>query len=61
MLFVTFKYHQSNFQLQVDDKFSCAKLALKDSPPFYRLSWLVPITTNLKSYQHHKEPMFLHL
>jgi len=45
MLFVTFKHHQSDFPLQ----FACAKLALKDSPPFYRPSRPIPITTNLKT------------
>ena len=49
MLFATFKHHQSNFPLQGNDKFVCAKLVLKDSPPFYRLSWPIPITTNLKT------------
>ena len=31
MLFVTFKHHQSDFQLKVNDKFACIKLALNDS------------------------------
>ena len=48
MLFATFKHHQSDFALQGNDKFMCAKLALKDSPPFYHLSRPIPITTNLK-------------
>ena len=48
MLFVTFKHHQSDFPLRGNDKFACAKLALKDSPPFYRPSRPIPITTNLK-------------
>ena len=48
MLFVTFKHHQSDFPLQGNDEFACAKLALKDSPPFYRPSRPIPITTNLK-------------
>ena len=47
MLFATFKHHQSNFQLKVNDKFTCVKLALKDSPPFYRPSRT--ITTNLRT------------
>ena len=49
MLFVTFKHHQSDFSLRGNDKFMCAKLALKDSPPFYRPSRPIPITTNLKT------------
>ena len=60
MLFVTFK-HQSDFPLRGNDKFACTKLELKDSTPFYRPSRPIPITTNLKRYQHYKEPMFLHL
>ena len=49
MLFATFKHHQSYFPLQGNDKFACAKLALKDSPPFYHPSRPIPITTNLKT------------
>ena len=49
MVFITFKYHQSDFQLKGNDKFACSKLALKDSPPFYRPSRSIPITTNLKT------------
>ena len=49
MLFVTFKHHQSDFPLRGNDKFACAKLVLKDSPPFYRPSQPIPITTNLKT------------
>ena len=49
MLFATFKHHQSDFPLRGNDKFACAKLALKDSPPFYRPSRPIPITTNLKT------------
>ena len=49
MLLATFKHHQSDFQLKGDDKFVCVKLVLKDSPPFYRLSRPIPITTNLKT------------
>ena len=30
MLFATLKYHWSDFQLKLDEKFACAKLALKD-------------------------------
>ena len=48
MLFATFKHYQSDFPLQGNNKFACAKLALKDSPPFYRPSRPIPITTNLK-------------
>ena len=48
MLFATFKHHQSDFPFRGNDKFTCAKLALKDSPPFYRPSQPIPITTNLK-------------
>ena len=47
-LFATFKHHQSDFQLKVNDKFANAKLVLKDSPPFYHPSQPAPITTNLK-------------
>ena len=46
MLFATFKCHQGDFQLKGD---ACAKLVLKDSPPFYCLSQPIPITTNLKT------------
>ena len=46
MLFATFKH---DFPLRGNDKFMCAKLALKDSPPFYRPSQPIPITTNLKT------------
>ena len=49
MLFATFKHHQSDFPLKSNDKFACAKLVLKDSPPFYRPSWPIPITINLKT------------
>ena len=49
MLFATFKHHQSNFPLRGNDKFTCAKLVLKDSSPFYRPSRAIPITTNLKT------------
>ena len=49
MLFATFKHHQKDFQLKVNDKFVCVKLALKDSPPFYHLSRPITITTNLKT------------
>ena len=49
MLFATFKHHQSDFPLRGNDKFACAKLALKDSPPFYRPSRPIPITINLKT------------
>ena len=38
MLFATFKHHQSDFPLRGNNKFACARLALKDSPPFYRPS-----------------------
>ena len=48
MLFATFKHHQSDFPLKGNDKFACTKLALKDSPPFDRLSWPIPITINHK-------------
>ena len=48
MLFATFKHHQSDFPLRGNDKFACAKLAIKDSPPFYRPSRPIPITTNLE-------------
>ena len=48
MLFATFKHHQSDFPLKGNDKFACAKLALKDSQPFYYPSQPIPITTNLK-------------
>ena len=48
MLFATFKHHQSDFQLK-GDKFVYAKLVLKDSPPFYRPSRPISITTNLKT------------
>ena len=34
MLFATLKYHWSDFQLKLDEKFACAKFALKDLPPF---------------------------
>ena len=49
MLFATFKHHQSDFPLKGNDKLACAKSALKDSQPFYRLSWAISITTNLKT------------
>ena len=49
MLFATFKRHQSDFSLRGNDKFACAKLALKDSPPFYRPSRPIPTTNNLKT------------
>ena len=49
MLYATFKHHQSDFQLKGNDKFMCAKFALKDSPPFYCPSRLIPITTKLKT------------
>ena len=49
MLFATFKHHQSDFPLRGNDKFAFAKLALKDSSPFYRPSLPFPITTNLKT------------
>ena len=49
MLFATFKHHQSDFPLRGNDKFACAKFALKDSLPFYRPSRPIPITTNLKT------------
>ena len=49
MLFATFKHHQSDFPLKDNEKFTCAKLALKDSPLFYRPSRPIPITTNLKT------------
>ena len=49
MLFATFKHHQRDFPLRGNDKFACAKLALKDSPPFYCPSRPIPITTNLKT------------
>ena len=49
MLFATFKHHQSDFLLKGNDKFACAKLALKDLPPFHRPSRPIPITTNLKT------------
>ena len=49
MLFVTFKHQQSDFPLRGNDKFACAKLALKDSPTFYRPFRPIPITTNLKT------------
>ena len=45
MLYETFKHHQSDFQLKDNDKFTCAKLALKDSPSFYHPSQLISITT----------------
>ena len=48
MLFATFKHHQSDFPLRGNDKFACAKLALKDLPSFYHPSRPIPITTNLK-------------
>ena len=44
MLFVTFKYHQSDFQLKLNDKFTCAKLALK---AWLKDSMPIPITTDL--------------
>ena len=49
MLFVIFKHHQSDFPLKGNDKFACAKLALTDSSPFYRISLPIPITNNLKT------------
>ena len=49
MLFATFKHHQSDFPLKGNDKFTYAKLALKDSQPFYRPSRPIPFTTNLKT------------
>ena len=58
MLIVTFKHHQSDFQLKGNDKFMCTKLALKDSPA-HLSPFLLPLTS--KRYQHYKEPMFLHL
>ena len=61
MLFVTFKHHQSDFQLKGNDKFACAKLALKDSPLFYCPPRSFSITTNLKTLPALQRPMFLHL
>ena len=49
MLFATFKHHQSDFQLKVNNKFACVKLMLKDSSPFYHPSRLITITTNLRT------------
>ena len=49
MLFAIFKHHQSDFSLKGNDKFVCAKLALKDLPPFYCPFRPIPITTNLKT------------
>ena len=49
MLFATFKHHQSDFPLKGNDKFVCAKLALTNSSPFYRISLSIPITNNLKT------------
>ena len=49
MLFATFKHHQSDFQLKINDKFACVNLALKDLPPFYRPSQPITITTNLRT------------
>ena len=69
MLFATFKHHQSDSPVQDNDKFACAKLALKDSPPFfYRPSRSIPITTNLKTlsalqraYVFTVNPKYLHI
>ena len=49
MLVATFKHHQSDFPLRGNDKFVCAKLVLKDLPPFYRPSRPIHIITNLKT------------
>ena len=54
----SYKYHKSNFQLNLNDKFICTKLMLKDSSPFGHLLPLPPVS---KRYQHHKEPMFLYI
>ena len=43
MLSATLKYHQGDFQLKLNEKFACAKLALKDSPPLSA----IPITGTL--------------
>ena len=59
MLFATFKHHQSDFPLKGNDKFVCAKMAIKDSQPFYRPSHPIPIITNFKRLPALQEPMFL--
>ena len=61
MLFAIFKHHQSDFQLKVNDKFACVKLALKNSPPFYRSSRPITITTNLRTLPALQRAYVLHL
>ena len=51
MLFVIFKHHQIDFQLKVNDKFARVKLALKNSPLFYRLPQPLPIPRTLLALQ----------
>ena len=62
MLFAPFKHHQSEIQLKRNEKFACAKLALKKIHHHFiaRLSPF-PLLLTSKCYQHYKEPMFLHL
>ena len=45
MLFATFKYHQSDFQLKLIDKFMCAKLALKTQ--LKDSTVLLPVSTTI--------------
>ena len=46
MLFATFKYHQSDFQLKLNNKFACAKLALKARLKDFTVLLPAPITTD---------------
>ena len=47
MLFATFKYYQSDFQVKLNDKFACTKLALKARLKDSTVLSPVPITTDL--------------
>ena len=47
MLLTTFKFHQSDFQLKLNDKFVCAKLVLKAQLKYSTVLSPVPITTAL--------------
>ena len=60
MLFATFKHHQSDFQLKVNDKFACVKLALKDSHHFIARLGPLPLPLTSERYLYYKESMFLH-
>ena len=58
MLFATFKHHQRDFQLKVNNKFACVKLTLHH---FIAHLGPLPLPPTSERYLHYKDPMFLHL